>query len=123
MRGPRHGPRTPPALLLSAPAARRLCGLSFPVAHLLSPTRLDMAPALPPPCPSPRPRRAASAPCPSRLLLCSSPRASTWPPHSPRLVSRRAHGAPLLRSILLGWSFPRSYLPSITHWRALARSA
>src|SRR5215470_11549997 len=61
MRGPRHGPRTPPALLLGAPAARRLCPRYFSVGPLLSPTRLDMAPALSPPCSSARPWRAASA--------------------------------------------------------------
>src|SRR5215813_13865427 len=68
---PRHGPRTPPFLPLSAPAARRLCGLSFPVAHLVRPTRLDIAPALPPPCSSARRRPAASALDTSRLVISS----------------------------------------------------
>src|SRR5215470_11959360 len=72
---------------------------------------LDMAPALPPACSSARRRRAASAACPSRLLICSVPRVSTWPPHSPRLAPRRAGGAPLLRPVLLGCSSARSHAP------------
>src|SRR5215471_2703457 len=72
---------------------------------------LDMAPALPPPCSSARRRRAASAACPSRLLICSVPRASTWPPHSPRLAPHRAPGAPPLRPVLPGCSSAQSHAP------------
>src|SRR5215470_8800204 len=72
---------------------------------------LDMAPALPPPCSSARRRRAASALDTSRLLICASPRASTWPPHSPRLAPRRAGGAPPLPSTRLGYSSAHPHAP------------
>src|SRR5215813_566661 len=72
---------------------------------------LDMAPALPPSCLSARPRRAASAACPSRLLIWSGPRASTWPPHSPLPASQRARGAPPLRPVLPGCSSGQAHAP------------